>query len=134
MLLKAWSLFVTTNPAPFKLYLVGPSYPPQLRKIQALISSLNLENSVVLLGPLEPASVQSLMSRSIANIFASTCENCPNILLEYLAARRPILSTIKEPMFEIGSLSMFVFRPFFTRISYILIDCYFPSHLTFVPT
>jgi glycosyltransferase involved in cell wall biosynthesis len=110
-LLKAWHRFMSTEPRPFYLYLVGPVYSPHLKKVISLVKFLNLEKSVIFLGPLESASVQSYMSNSIANVFSSTCENCPNILLEYLSAGRPIISTSKQPMFEIGSSACLYYHP-----------------------
>ena len=46
------------------------------------------------------------------NIFASACENCPNILLEALAAGRPVLSSKVQPMPEFGGDAAVYFDPY----------------------
>jgi glycosyltransferase involved in cell wall biosynthesis len=57
---------------------------------------------VRLLGEVDGTTARALMVSAEALLFGSTCECCPNILLEYLAAGRPILSSSAGPMPEIG--------------------------------
>jgi glycosyltransferase involved in cell wall biosynthesis len=45
-------------------------------------------------------------------VFASSCENCPNILLEGLASGRPVLSSNVMPMPEFGGSGIEYFSPF----------------------
>jgi len=46
------------------------------------------------------------------NIFASSCENCPNILLEALAAGRPVLCSDYQPMPEFAGNAVRYFDPY----------------------
>ena len=48
---------------------------------------------------------------ALINIFASESENCPNILLEALAAGRPIVCSDREPMPEFGGDAVLYFDP-----------------------
>ena len=49
---------------------------------------------------------------AVANIFASSCENCPNILLEALAAGRPVLCSDYQPMPEFAGDAALYFDPY----------------------
>src|SRR3569833_3466394 len=46
------------------------------------------------------------------NLFASSCENCPNILLEALAGGRPVLCSDYQPMPEFGADHVQYFDPY----------------------
>jgi glycosyltransferase involved in cell wall biosynthesis len=45
------------------------------------------------------------------NIFASECENCPNILLEMMASGRPVVCSNYPPMPEFGGNAVAYFDP-----------------------
>jgi glycosyltransferase involved in cell wall biosynthesis len=47
-----------------------------------------------------------------AIIFASSCENCPNILLESLASGRAVLSSNYDPMPEFALDAALYFNPY----------------------
>ena len=45
------------------------------------------------------------------NLFASECENCPNILLEAMASGRPVICSNDPPMPEFGQDAVLYFNP-----------------------
>ena len=49
--------------------------------------------------------------RSLIGIFASEAENCPNALLEAMAAGKPILCSSRPPMPEFGGKAVWYFDP-----------------------
>lgn len=46
------------------------------------------------------------------NLFASSCENCPNILLEAMAGGRPVLCSSYPPMPEFAGDAAVYFNPY----------------------
>lgn len=96
----------------FKLLLVGECDMPEARRVQGLISQLDLDNQVCILGPIPYGDLPALYFHARLVLFASSCENCPNILLEALAAGRPVLSSNVMPMPEFGGDAVAYFSPF----------------------
>jgi glycosyltransferase involved in cell wall biosynthesis len=54
----------------------------------------------IFLGIVPRKEVPGLMAAASVLLFASTCETCPNILIEYLAVGRPVITTTAPPMPE----------------------------------
>jgi glycosyltransferase involved in cell wall biosynthesis len=73
---------------------------------------LGLQDEVVLVGNLPYTELPMLYRRAVINLFASSCENCPNILLEALAAGRPVLCSDYQPMPEFGADAVMYFDPY----------------------
>lgn len=82
-----------------RLVLAGPSFGSYGRRIA---QRLRDEENVVWLGAVEQRSLPALLRGARGLLFASTCETCPNVLLEYLGAGRPVLCSDAPPMPEIG--------------------------------
>ena len=83
-----------------RLVLAGPirgHYGRQTRR-----AAREAGDSVSLLGPVSHDEILKLMRRADVLLFGSTCECCPNVVLEYLAAHRPILCSGTPPMPEIA--------------------------------
>ena len=80
-----------------KLLLVGHEYTPYANKVRKLINELKLENDVILTGPIKHEYLPTLYAKTKLNIFASQCENCPNILLESMASGAPTIVSNSEP-------------------------------------
>jgi len=53
----------------------------------------------------------AVYQHALLNIFASQCENCPNILLEALAAGRPVVVSNRPPMPEFAGDAAVYFDP-----------------------
>jgi len=94
-----------------KLVFVGPEYAPYGKKVRAEIDALGLKEHVLLAGMAPYADLPAVYAHSHLNIFASECENCPNILLEAMAAGRPLLCSNRPPMPEFAGTSVVYFDP-----------------------
>ena len=96
----------------FQLDLVGSSYAPALRKLNAAIAAHDPEGRWVRYrGPVAYQELHSYYAQAHIGIFASSCENMPNILLEIMAAGLPILSSNRGPMPEILGDAGWYFDP-----------------------
>lgn len=96
----------------FSLILVGETNLPEAERVKALIASLGLEQQVLLMGAIPYESLPPLYHHAYLNLFASSCENCPNILLEALASGRPMICSDVMPMPEFGAEAALYFSPF----------------------
>ncbi len=96
----------------FPLILVGETNLPEAERVKSLISTLGLERQVLILGAIPYQSLPPLYHHAYLNIFASSCENCPNILLEALASGRPMICSNVMPMPEFGADAALYFSPF----------------------
>ncbi|MCD5978829.1 glycosyltransferase family 4 protein [Pseudomonas quasicaspiana] len=94
------------------LVLVGETNMPEADRVKSLIRALGLENNVIVLGAIPYKSLPAMYHFSYLNIFASSCENCPNIMLEALASGRPLISSDVMPMPEFGGQAVMYFSPF----------------------
>ncbi len=76
---------------PFKLVLVGDG--PMRASIESLVDQLNLREHVQLVGWKSNEEVRAMMEQSRAIVLASFAEGLPVVLMEALAAQRPVVST-----------------------------------------
>lgn len=83
-----------------KLLLVGPEYPPYGRLVRREIERRGLQDKVILIGKIPYSDMPSLYHHAKAHIYASSCENCPNIVLESLGSGRPLFLSKRPPMPE----------------------------------
>ncbi|OLQ87302.1 hypothetical protein BIY21_17240 [Vibrio ponticus] len=109
--LKAWDILVR-NGFKYPLILVGPKYNDYGDQVLSLISELNLEKHVIYLGHIDYDELPKLYQSARSLVFASSCECCPNILLEKLSSARPILCSNIQPMPEFGKESVIYFDPY----------------------
>jgi glycosyltransferase involved in cell wall biosynthesis len=87
---------------PVALTLVGPAYPPALKRLRATLARLNLTDKIVRYsGAVSYQGLHKLYVEQDLCVFASSCENMPNILLEGMAAGLPIASSDRGPMPEV---------------------------------
>lgn len=110
-IVKAWKKLLDNN-FPYPLVLAGPKYNQYGEETIALIDQLGLADKVIYLGKVDYDKLPSLYKSARALLFASSCECCPNILLEKLAAGRPILCSKIEPMPEFGGDAVVYFDPY----------------------
>jgi glycosyltransferase involved in cell wall biosynthesis len=73
---------------------------------------LDLGGRVRLLGAVPYSELPAVYHHAHLVLFASSCENCPNILLEALGSGRPVLSSNVMPMPEFGGDAVAYFSPF----------------------
>jgi glycosyltransferase involved in cell wall biosynthesis len=97
---------------PVELTLVGAqwgNYGPQVRaKVEKLDPTASFLH---IAGHMPFDSLHTLYKDADAFIFASSCENLPNILIEAMAAGLPILSSDMGPMPEVLGDSGLYFNP-----------------------
>lgn len=101
-LVEAWALLRKQGAIAEKLVLAGPEYPPYAKKVRAAIRRHGLEEEVLPIGAVRHDQIFDLTERATLNLFLSSCENCPNILLELMRAGRALLVSSFQPMPELG--------------------------------
>ena len=94
-----------------KLLLVGKNDLPAGFKVKEEIARLGLQDDVIMVGNIAYSELPALYYNAKINIFASTCENCPNIMLEALGSGRPLLVSNVPPMTEFGDSAVAYFDP-----------------------
>ena len=93
------------------LILAGPENLSYGKKLRQEIARLRLEGVVLLPGKIPYYELPAVYQHARINLFASYTENCPNILLEMMAAGRPILCSDRQPMPEFGGDAVLYFAP-----------------------
>jgi len=87
---------------PIEIEFVGPSYPPALKRLKSVIKKLDPDGRWAhYRGPISYKELDSVYKKADLGIFASSCENMPNILLENLASGLPVACSNRGPMPEI---------------------------------
>jgi glycosyltransferase involved in cell wall biosynthesis len=87
---------------PVVLELIGPAYPPALARLQAAITQFDPEKLWVRYhGAVPYEALHTLYAQADLGLFASSCENMPNILLETMAAGLPVACSNRGPMPEV---------------------------------
>jgi len=112
-LVKTWKR-LADHDFPYPLVLVGPKYNQYGEEVVALIDELELSGKVIYLGAVAYEQLPGLYKAARALIFASSCECCPNILLEKLAAGKPVFCSNIAPMPEFGEDAVVYFDPYDT--------------------
>ncbi len=110
-IIKAWDQLCRTG-FDYPLVLVGPKYNNYGEEVIAMIDELSLQGKVIYLGKVDYKNLPNLYKSARALIFASSCECCPNILLEKLAAGKPVLCSNIQPMPEFGGDAVLYFDPY----------------------
>ena len=82
---------------PIELTLIGSAYPPALMKLENALKN----NFINYIGAVSYTDLPKYYAEADICVFASSCENMPNILLEGMASGLPIACSNKGPMPEI---------------------------------
>lgn len=96
---------------PIILNLVGPAYPKSLKRLLQKIDNMQSNKHVKYHGPIQYQDLHDIYKESDLGIFASSCENMPNILIEKMAAGLPIACSDLGPMPEILGNAGLYFNP-----------------------
>jgi glycosyltransferase involved in cell wall biosynthesis len=87
---------------PVTLDLVGPSYPKALERLASALRRFDPEGKFVRYrGAVPHAQLPAVAREGEIFVFASSCENMPNILLEAMAGGLPIACSSRGPMPEV---------------------------------
>ena len=87
---------------PLALDLVGACYPPALRRLERTLQRCDSARDwVTYHGSVAHADLPDIYGKADLGVFASSCENMPNILLETMAAGLPVACSRRGPMREI---------------------------------
>ena len=87
---------------PLELNLVGPAYAPALKKLRQSMEKYDPEDTWIHYhGAVNYRELHHIYAQADLGIFASSCENMPNILLETMAAGLPIAASNMGPMPEV---------------------------------
>jgi len=97
---------------PVSLDLVGPAYPSSLKRLEETLSRMDAERHWVHYhGAIPFEALHQHYADADIGLFASSCENMPNILLETMASGLPIACSNRGPMPEILGDSGIYFDP-----------------------
>lgn len=87
---------------PLMLDLIGPAYPPALRRLRKIIMQVDPNEKCIHYRGFVPYSeLTPWYHQADGFVFASSCENMPNILLEAMASGLPIACSNRSAMPEI---------------------------------
>lgn len=87
---------------PVALELIGPAYPAALRRLRRAMRRQDPNGAFVqYLGEMQHGDLPERYRRADLCVFASSCENMPNILLEAMASAIPIACSERGPMPEV---------------------------------
>ena len=101
---------------PVVLDLVGPAYPPALKRLNEVIGRLDINRAWVNYhGPIPFNELHLRYEQADLGLFASSCENMPNILMETMASGLPIACSNRGPMPEVLGNGGLYFDPENTR-------------------
>jgi glycosyltransferase involved in cell wall biosynthesis len=97
------------------LLLLGENELPDGLQTASLIEQLRLTERILMPGAVPYESLPAYYQHAKLIVFASSCENCPNILLEAMASGRPVACSNVMPMPEFGGEGLIYFSPFDPR-------------------
>ncbi|MCG3775248.1 MAG: N-acetylgalactosamine-N,N'-diacetylbacillosaminyl-diphospho-undecaprenol [Nitrospira sp.] len=94
---------------PIEVRFIGESWGAYGRQLRIVLDRLDPNREFLLWSGAEPFdSLHDYYKNSDAFVFASSCENLPNILMEAMAAGLPIASSDRGPMVEVlGDAAVF---------------------------
>jgi glycosyltransferase involved in cell wall biosynthesis len=110
--IQAWYQLKQKRETREKLILMGPEETYYGNKIRKLIEELGLEKEVLILESVAYEDIPSYYHYAKINIYASSCESYGIILLEKLAAGKPVFCSNFEPFPEIAGNSVEYFDPY----------------------
>ncbi len=108
---KSYSLLKARKANIPKLILIGSEYEPYGKVVRKLIRINKLEDDILIKEAIPNEDLPSLYQNASINIFASKTENCPFILLEALAAGRPLVVSNYPPMPDFAADAVEYFNP-----------------------
>jgi glycosyltransferase involved in cell wall biosynthesis len=103
---------IRSSGLPVELELAGSAYPPALELLENTMKRVDpLNEFIKYLGIVPHLELPNVYARSDLFLFASSCENMPNILLEGMASGLPIASSNRGPMPDVLGDAGIYFNP-----------------------
>lgn len=96
----------------YKMVFLGETNLPPFEAVKSQIMRLGLSKSILIGGEIPHENLPGWYAHADVILFASSCENCPIILLESLGAGRPVMCSNVMPMPELGGPGLVYFSPF----------------------
>jgi glycosyltransferase involved in cell wall biosynthesis len=97
---------------PLEAHFIGPAYGPALKLLSAAIENYDPNGEFLhYSGAIPFEELHKAYQKADAFVFASSCENLPNILIEAMAAGLPIACSNKGPMPEVLDEAGIYFDP-----------------------
>lgn len=109
---QAYHLLCRNRDTKEKLLLLGSEHTSYGKRVRKEIQRLGLQDRVVIISHIPYTDMPSVYHHAKAHIFASSCENCPNVVLESLASGRPLFLSNKPPMPEFAADAAVYFDPY----------------------
>ncbi|TYP94607.1 glycosyltransferase involved in cell wall biosynthesis [Sphingobacterium allocomposti] len=118
--LRAFHELFHVDKLPVKITFVGDYYEPEYKEFLEVKSRLDPKNDFSeYVGKIDYQMLDVYYKEADGIIFASTCENMPNVLIESMTSGSPLLCSNKKPMSEfLGPNFPFSIDP--TRVSSIV--------------
>lgn len=110
-LVKAYEALPLAVRDDFKLLLVGEITGSSGKTVVEYVEKNGLKESVYLFGEYPYQKLPALYAGAELFVFVSSCENCPNILLEAMGSGVPTVCSDVEPMPEFGGEAMMYASP-----------------------
>jgi glycosyltransferase involved in cell wall biosynthesis len=110
--LRAWKLFCENVVGSYSLVFAGIQDSSYAKDVVRMANDFGLGDRVLFLGHVPYHHLPVLYQNARINIFASSCENCPNILIEALNSGRPVFCSNIPPMPEFGGSELYYFDPY----------------------
>ncbi|MEK6635310.1 MAG: glycosyltransferase family 1 protein [Planctomycetota bacterium] len=112
-LIYAFSLIKEQVNSDLKLVLIGQSFDDgYTESLKTFVINEGIKDRVNFLGHVSYEELPYFYAQCKLFVYPSTCENCPNILIEAMACGAPVLSSNIEPMPEICQDAAVYFDPF----------------------
>lgn len=101
-----------TSGLPVSIDLIGPSYGPAYHRLQKVINRVDPKGEFIYLrGSIPHTKLQLEYANAHLCVFASSCENMPNILIEGMASGLPVACSNRGPMPEVLGNAGLYFDP-----------------------
>ncbi|EFH5123037.1 glycosyltransferase family 4 protein [Escherichia coli] len=108
-LLRAYASLPDSLKKKYHLVLVGESMEPAYSECQQFVEENNLQGQVIFKGKVAYEDLPSVYKSAALFVYPSSCENCPNILLEAIGCGLPVIASKTEPMPEFAKDSALYF-------------------------